>query len=344
MKLDSTVIRRLAELSQNERSILSVYLDLGEGWKAAESFAADRAKRLRGALDADEEEHLDVALELLREELAKLEAEGLDAPGLAMFISLEEGLQLSVELPAAPQPQLAIDREAMVFPLALQHDEYETVGLILVDASGARIMIAAGEVSEELDSLRARIRHLSKVGGWSQMRYQRRRQKQVEAVAKEVAEAARSAFAEHGIDRVIVAGRQRMMTALEKALPRSLADKVIGRIAWDLDAEDDALLEELRPLFEEAERQQEEELLDRLRGELRRGGLAVVGADATRKALEWGAVDVLLIGPECEGEVQEGSLKKASTTGADIEFVPAGDELLARHEGVGALLRFPVDR
>ena len=44
---------------------------------------------------------------------------------------------------------------------------------------------------------------------------------------------------------------------------------MVGRLAWDLKAGDDRLLEEARPMFEEAERRQEGELLERVEDLLR---------------------------------------------------------------------------
>lgn len=342
MELNDAALRQLADLEQDERSILSLFLDLTDGWEGAESRLAESADRVRSALDGSEEDALDVALELADEEISRRKAENEEAHGLAVFVSPDEGVQHSIRLPTAPRPLLTFDEEATIYPLALQLDEYEPVGVIVADASGARILVVAGSVRRELDSVRASIRHLSKVGGWSQMRYQRRRGEQVKRAAGEIVDAARQAFDDEGVGRILLAGRGRMITALREAMPQSMAEKVIGTLAWDLDAGDDELLAEARPVLEAAERAEERELLEKFRSELRRGGLAAAGPEEVRKALEWGAVDVLLMAPDCCGDDTEELATLATTTSAEVEIVPEPGRVLAANGGVGALLRFPV--
>jgi peptide chain release factor subunit 1 len=342
MELSKKIIRKLADLEQESRGILSVYLDLSGRWEAAESFLSSSASRLERTLEGEEAEYLEVAMDLIGEEIGRLKGRAMSAPGLAMFVSPDHGVLRSVELPSPPANLLTLDREAAIFQLALQLDEFEPVGVIVVDASGARVLVAAGEVSQDLGSYRANIHHLCKVGGWSQMRYQRRRDKQVKAAAIEVVKMAQQVFEEQGVARVFIAGRERMMTAVEDEMPQAFRDRVVGRLAWDLKAGDDRLIEEARPIFEEAERAQEGELLERFRGEIKRGGLAAAGPDEVRTALEWGAVDVLLLGPECGAEEREELASMATTTSAHVEIVPQGGPLLSKHGGAGAILRFPV--
>ena len=342
MELNENVLRQLAELEQDERSILSVYLDLSQRWEAAESRLDASVDRLRRALAGAEREALDVALDLAREELDRRKAQGLSAPGLALFVSPDDGVQHSVMMPSPPRTLVTFDHEATVYPLAFQLDEYEPVGVILADASGARILVVAGRLQEELDSTSATIRHLTKVGGWSQMRYQRRRGEQVKRAADEVVEAAREAFADSGVERVVLAGRQQMLTAIRDAMPQRLERQVVGTLAWDMDAADDELLASIRPMLEEAEREQEAELLDQFTAELKRGGLAAAGLQETRRALEWGAVEVLLLAPACVGAEREELTAMAATTAADVEILPDAGPPLEAAGGVGALLRFPV--
>ncbi len=348
MKLTQDVLRELARLAQTDRTVLSAYLALADGWDAASDFIAKERARLAPFLDAAEREYFDGSLSFLADYVNEKKARGYAGPGLAFFADLGADFIRGVELVAPPAPLLAVDDEAVIAPLALQLDEYQPVGVITVDASAAKVYIAAGQVAEEEDSLRENIHHLSKVGGWSQMRYQRRRDKEVKRFAGEVAKRAEEVFAEGDVTRVLLAGRDRMVAAVEEELAPAWRDKVIGTVRWDLDGGEDELLAKIRPALEEAERDEEARVLERYAGELRRGGLAVAGAAAAERALQMGAVDTLLVGKgfyeAAAGapEVVEKLASLAEATGAHVNFVPEEAGALAQGGHVGALLRFRI--
>jgi stalled ribosome rescue protein Dom34 len=175
------------------------------------------------------------------------------------------------------------------------------------------------------------------------MRYQRRREGDIRRAADELADKAVAAFEDEGVRRVVLAGREEMMVAVEERLPKRWRDRIVDRVDWDLQGSPAALAERARDVSQKAERQQERLALDRLRAELRRGGLATSGVEHTARALRWGAVDVLLVGPTCTPDTREELVSAAVTTSAAVEAVPGQGSILDGLEGVAALLRFPVD-
>jgi peptide chain release factor subunit 1 len=191
-----------------------------------------------------------------------------------------------------------------------------------------------------MDRFCEKIHHLSKVGGWSQMRYQRRRLKQVKDFARDVVEKATGIFSEAGVRRILIAGRDRMITALENELGQHWKDKLVTTIRWDLNAADTDFLEKVRPIMEAVERGEEKELLQKLLAEVRRGGLGVVGASETRDALKKGQVDTLIITKSYPFSKSEELTSLAKSTGAGVEFVPGENNVLVDMGGVGALLRY----
>ncbi|HUT97814.1 MAG TPA: Vms1/Ankzf1 family peptidyl-tRNA hydrolase [bacterium] len=343
-QITEALMRELALLAEGDRTVLSVYLDLSQGWDRATGFVARESSRLERLVSGEEREYLEASVSFLADFLKRKKMHGFAGPGLAFFADLGADYVRGVELPAPPEPLLAVDSGAVLFPLAVQLDEYEPVGVILVDASGARILVTAGETAEAEDSLREKIHHRSKVGGWSQMRYQRRREKQVKHLAKELADRAEEIFREEGINRVVLAGHARMIAALKEELPPSLVEKVIGEIPWNLKEGDSELLEKMEPLVEAVEREQEKSLLEHLTAGLRRGGLAVAGVEDAELALQMGAVDVLLIGDGIAADARERLTDLAESTDAHVEYVPGKSETLDGLDGVGALLRFKVRR
>ena len=54
MKLTQDVLRELARLAQTDRTVLSAYLTLADGWDAAADFIAKETARLTPFLDAEE--------------------------------------------------------------------------------------------------------------------------------------------------------------------------------------------------------------------------------------------------------------------------------------------------
>jgi peptide chain release factor subunit 1 len=342
MRVSEDILRELAGLAETERSVLSSYLDIREGWAATKAFVERESERLLPLLSKDEKEQFDAGLSFLWDYLNEKKAGDFSDPGIAFFADLGTDYIRGVELYASPEPLLAIDQEAILYPLALQLDEYEPIGVIMVDASCMRILIAAGEVIETEDSLRERIHHLSKVGGWSQMRYQRRRAKEVKHFSREVLEEAKDVLDPAGVRRIVLAGRERMIVALERELPKEWKERVIATIRWDLDSPDKDFLEKVRPYLERAEREQEANLLSLLTGELRRGGLAMAGLGPTKKALKLGQVDTVFLSTGLSADVVEDLIHHAEATGTHVEFVPQGNEALDRVGGVGALLRYKI--
>jgi peptide chain release factor subunit 1 len=344
VRVSEDILRELAGLAETGRSVLSAYLDIGQGWAAAKGFVEKEAQRLQPLLDKEEKDYFETSLSFMWDYLKEKQAGEFSDPGIAFFADLGRDYARGVELYAPPEELLAVDREAIVYPLALQLDEYEPIGVIMIDASCMRILIAAGQVIEKEDSLCERIHHLSKVGGWSQMRYQRRRAKEVKHFSKEVLDEARSVFDPAGVRRIVVAGRDRMIAALEQELPQEWRDRIVASVRWDLDSPDKDFLDKVRPYLEKAEREHEADLLSVLTGELRRGGLGAAGLEAVRRALEMGQVDTLLLSTGLARDTVEDLVHRAEATGTHVEFVPHGTEALDRLDGVGALLRYKISK
>ena len=342
IKLDRTVLRELAGLTDNERTILSVYVNLSRGWDVVEGFVEKEKKRLLPVLNTGEKDYFETSLSFFYDTTREMKDKNMRPPGIAFFADLGADYTRMIELDIGPDPLVAVDDEAILHPLACILDEYEPVGVIMIDASGARILLAAGEKLESADALKTKIHHLSKVGGWSQMRYQRRRQKQVQHFAREIAESAATIFKEEKVGRIILAGRDRMITALEEEFSQELKKMVIATVRWDLSGSQSDFLDRIRPVMEQAERDQEEGLLARLVGELRRNGLAVAGSEATRKALMLGQVDTLFLSMGLDPEITEELVSKAETTASAVEFIPRSNHRLQPYDGVAALLRFKI--
>lgn len=340
MKVSEELLHQLSQLKEEDKSILSVYLDLTLGLNRVEDYINRRSNRVKKYLRGEEREQFTKSLFNLERFINEKNREGYNGPGLAFFADIGEDYKQGVELVIAPQPLFAVSDEALIFPLALELDEYERVGVIMVDSSEAKILLTAGRMSESVDSLKADIHHLSKVGGWSQMRYQRRRRREVKNFVKNIAVDAEKVFRETSVKRIILAGRERMMTALRDELSQQIEERIIGEVMWDLDECGDEFLKKIKPLVEQAEREQEERILGDFVGELKRGGLAVAGIEDTERALTYGAVDTLIIHRDLDEELAEKFTGMVESTDGHMEYIPGDNAILVENESVGALLRF----
>jgi stalled ribosome rescue protein Dom34 len=93
--------------------------------------------------------------------------------------------------------------------------------------------------------------------------------------------------------------------------------------------------------FVEREEQESLEMVDRLVREIKTDGLAVVGAEATMEALQFGVADVLVMAQSFDPEfrVKGEMVKLAEQHRCNIETVKQS-ETLDRLGGVGCLLRY----
>ncbi len=340
MRLTEALIVELAKLTETERTILSVYLDLRNGLDAVKHFIDKESARLLPFLNKEEKDYFETSISFLFDTLKKRKNDIFSYPGFAFFADLGANFIREVELTEPPETLVAIDEEPIIHPLAMQLEKFEPVGVIMIDAACARISIVAGEKMEDLDGICENIHHLTKAGGWSQMRYQRRRNKQIHNFVKDVITDAIDIFSESKIKRIIIAGRDRMITALEQELPKEWDDKIITKMRWDLDAPDKEFISKIRPILEERERNHEKDLLDKLVTELKRGGLAINGLEPTKKALIQGQVDAILLSEGLDAKTKEDLTTNAETTGAYIEFIPKENDVLKNLGNVGAILRY----
>jgi len=336
------LLRELSLLSATERTVLSVYVKIEHGWERTHNFINQESRKIIALLSSEEKEYFETSISFLCDVLKEKKQSGFKGPGIAFFADLGADYLKTVELKMPPEPLLAVDKEAIIHPLALQYDEYERIGVIMIDAHCARVLLVAGLIIDDMDKFCKKIHHLSKAGGWSQMRYQRRRLKQVQHFARDVVDKADAIFGEVNVRRILIAGRDRMITALEKELSQSMKSKVITTIRWDLEAADSDFLHKIRPIMEEAERDEERELVKKMIGELRRGGLGVAGVEQTRNALARGQVDTLMISKSIDADTIEELTSLAKRTGAAVEFVPGDEQTLSGIGGVGALLRYTL--
>lgn len=346
--------RRLAALQPVDLPVLSVYLDerpqaTGEspGLRSGRIVLKDRLREIEKTLGPR-----GPALESFRDDAARIERyledeAPTDCHGLAIFACAGVGLFEAVPAGVAFANQVSAAPVPDLFQLARLLDEQETAVVALVDSNTARLFVTRTGALEEVggpddDSVHYRKRS---TGGWSQARYQRHIDKHRADFAREAAAEIERLVQREGAVRVILAGDEVAMTPLRASLPPAVSELVGAEpLRVHIRAPRDELAVEIEPVLARAEADDAHSTADRLIQAVQADGLGVVGLDATRRALDFGQADVLVVDPAAE--IDEGLrnelIRQAAATGADVEMVD-GHARLAEVGGVGALLRYRID-
>lgn len=194
------------------------------------------------------------------------------------------------------------DQTFVLNPLKELVEEKEVYGLITLDAREATIGLLKGKRIEKLKSFESTVPSKTVKGGMSQKRYDRIRDDALNEFLKKVGEEASKLFLQQELKGVIIGGPgpTKEMFYEKGYLHYQIQKKVLG--VKDIGSTDEYGLEELvnksQDLLKEAMITKERELLQKFFIELKNDGNAVYGYEETRKALEAGAVEILLVSEE----------------------------------------------
>jgi peptide subunit release factor 1 (eRF1) len=358
-------LRALADLTGPERAFLTLYLSGPDALQAIEP----RLREVRSLVAGHEveQEHFEQNLALALP-LAEGHRWG-EAPGVAVFACWANDFARAVPLPVPVEDGVWVGDAPYVRPLAELLDEHETFAVVVVDARAAEVHLVVASEPEEAARVRGDVKNRVRKGGWSQKRYARRREKQLEHYAADVVEALAALDRESPFSRLVLLGADEAVRAVEERLPPPLADRLVGARPLDAYATDEEMLDVALDVAEEAERADERRLWEEIRESNLRGGLAAVGATRVLAALEQARVEELLVdreaeiaGTKCRAcehlvhgtpqtcqqcgspdvfpvDLVEALVERASRTGADVDFADPFDALTEVGH-VAALLRY----
>lgn len=279
--------------------------------------------------------------------------------GLAVFsgnISKVEGqsdLQLwEIEPPLMLKTRLyRCDKEFVLEPLKAMMEVEEVFALLVMDRKEATIGLLEGKRIEVLHKMTSGIPSQVRAGGQSSQRFHRITEGLTKEFYKRIADEMKKVFFEMPKLKGIIIGGP-IPTKDEfvdgEYLVTKLREKIIGRI--DIGGSDESGLKELVERSQDILAQQEiiheKQILERYfrtLGEKRE--LATLKEEPTRKALKYGAVDVLLLSKEIEKNLVKELKSMAVSTGSTIEIISTDTEegkQFFNLGGIGAILRFGV--
>lgn len=341
-------IDALARVEPTSQPLLSVYLNTdanGTGRTTHETFLKKELKQ-RAKTFAErtpERESLDRDCERIEQYLStELQP---STRGTALFAcsgaNLFEAIQFHVPF---DENRLIVSDHPHLYPLARLDDEHPRYAALVVDTNSARIFVfGTGATLDSVDIQSAKTKR-SKAGGWSQARFQR----QVENVhlhhAKEVVERLDQIVSAEGIQYLVIAGDEVIVPLLKEQLPERLTAKLVDVLRLDIRSPEHEVLATTLEALRKKDGETDEMVVQGLIGDYRAGGLARIGPDAVREALERGQVDTLVITAQPgqlpgHDETANSLITLAKQTSASVRFIER-PELLADVDGVAASLRY----
>ena len=279
--------------------------------------------------------------------------------GLAVFagnVSKVEGqddLELwDIEPPIKIKVRLyRCDKEFVLEPLEQMLEVDEVFGLLVMDRKEATIGLLEGKRIEVMQKMTSGIPSKVRAGGQSSQRFHRITEGLTKEFYKRIAEEMKKNFFNmKKLKGILIGGPIPTKDEFidNEYLVTKLREKIIGRL--DIGGSDESGLKELveksQDILADQEIIYEKKVLEKFfetLGEKR--DLASLKFEETKKALEYGAVDVLLLSNKIDKKISKELKKIAKATSSKIEMISTETEegnQFFNLGGIGGILRFKV--
>lgn len=307
------IMDRLAEFEPNSLPVISLYLNAQANEHGRDDFErwlrkelSDRARTYKA--HTPERESFDRDVERITEYLEKEvrpESNGIAIFACAGADDFFEAVQLEAPI---ERNRLYIYNQPHLYPLARLMDQYPRYAVLVADTNRARLFVFGRGKALKRDEVQNVKTRGSKVGGWSQMRYQRHLEQYHLQHAKEVAEMLDEVVRRDEVEHIILAGDEVIIPTLKEQFSNEVSERVIEVVSLDINAPEHEVLEETMEAMKAYDAENDAEKVERLLDEYRAGGLAVVGSQDTLEALSMGMVEELIIAAsqqEVEGDRED---------------------------------------
>src|SRR5215207_10946863 len=299
-------LRSLSEVDADEPVVVSLFLNLDPAEFATAQARASQVTSLLSELDGllrDRELSSDALAELAsdRERMeAVLRDEALDigdAAGLAVYSSHALEVFEVVKLADPVDAAVFVEQRPILEPvIGLQDDGAWCV--LLVTRDTARVFRGGPTVIREVRDLRSEVKNQHSAGGWSQARFERSVEQEVEWHLERATELLFRLFKRRPFDHLIIgANNEALRPALTSETHAYLAERIRGWV--DIDeklASDDEVLEAVRAVMDAHFEQEESALFERFAAQEGSGeGRAVQGLEPVLAALVERKVETLLV-------------------------------------------------
>jgi|SRR3989344_5474991 len=280
--------------------------------------------------------------------------------GLALFagnvsdVEGQQDIQLwEIEPPEPLNMRLyRCDKEFVLDALREMLEVSEIYGLLVMDRKEATVGVLEGKKVNVIQKMTSGVPSKIRAGGQSSQRFHRITEGLVKEFYRRIAEEVKNAFFDNKrVKGIIVGGPIPTKDEFLEGgyLQTQLQDKVIGAV--DIGDADESGLNELveksQDLLSQQEIIYEKKLLTKFFETLGKNPkLAAYREEAVRHALQYGAVETLILSKSVDKTLSRELIKLAENIGSKIEVVSTDTtegEQFFNLSGIGALLRFGVN-
>jgi peptide subunit release factor 1 (eRF1) len=297
--LELSDLKKLAEMPTAERAFLSVYLaDPHSVDELEKKFERIRHLLKTGGTEKDEKEYFDDNVRLVTEYLDRCP---LKTGALCIFSCQVFDVFRTIPLSEHVENLIRIDSSPFIRPLAELSEGHATAAVVVADNKKSRIFVVSMAETGSEEVIKGNVKNHVKVGGWSQQRYERRRDNELHKYALEIVDALAKICSSEEINHILMVGSKETLQAIHENMTDELRDKVVEK-AIDLSKGDSSVNKDIMDLFCEEELTTGLENWEKIRTEYLRGGLAVIGPEdvlsmAKAQRIEHAVVDRTLQPP-----------------------------------------------
>lgn len=291
--------------------------------------------------------------------------------GVVIYAEVDGDWFEALQFPVPVQNRMVVSDRPVIGPLAQVLTSYEHYGVVLLDREHVRILsVYLGTLLDELEFRGDPLPVPSnvKAGGYSQMRFQRRKREEMKHFFKDFATEVEKFVHRFQPASLVLLGTEENVARFREYLAHDVQGLIVHTGPMPVDEAAPEVLARLDPhLRAEAERH-DRELLDQVRDRAAHDYLATAGVQGTLTALQEGKVDTLVLprdaqvqGVRCtqcgfvfvrdvsrcpydgseqmeQVDVMEEMVRLAQAQEAEIQFADAN--AIADLRGAAALLRF----
>lgn len=285
-------LRELANMKAPERAFLSLYIAGMHSMVNLEKRLHKVRNMLKSSgIEKDEKEHFDKNVNAV---MSYLGQNPLRSGSLCIFSCWALNFFKVIPLTAPVKDLVWVNSSPYIRPLAELQDEYENVAVVVADDKKARIFLVSSAVAGSEEVIKGNVKNHVKKGGWSQQRYERRRDKQLHLYANEIVEAILRLEREEEFERILLVGSKEILQNVHQSLPQELQNKVVEKALY-LGKKEGEIHKDIMELFFEQERKSEKELWERIQAEYLKEGLAAVGLYEVLDAAKQGRVEKMIV-------------------------------------------------
>jgi peptide chain release factor subunit 1 len=168
--------------------------------------------------------------------------------------------------------------------------------VLLVSSRASRIFFGDSERLVEVGDVHDDVHRRHSQGGWSQARFQRGIEKEIEDHIRRTCELLFARFQDEPFDHLVLGGPSELAHRVEHDLHTDLCQRLVGHVDIDVErASAEEVHRRALPVIETQERQREQNALARLTESIAPDGHAVTGLDEVLELLGEQRVETLLL-------------------------------------------------